>query len=141
MLWLYQRVFFGRASDEVSHHMPDLDFREYAIIVPLIVMMLWMGTFTQSFIPSISSSTALHSRADRRAPQRSMSAMPRRAPTAEPGRSWPVPANFLPTGDDYLRILPEIIMTAGGTLMLLIEPLVRQSKRTFYGAFFDRGCL
>jgi NADH-quinone oxidoreductase subunit M len=59
MLWLYQRVFFGRASDEVSHHMPDLNFREYAIIVPLIVLMVWMGTFTQSFIPSISSSTAL----------------------------------------------------------------------------------
>jgi NADH-quinone oxidoreductase subunit N len=41
-------------------------------------------------------------------------------------------ANYLPTGDDYLRILPEMIMTAGGTLVLLIEPLVRQSKRIVY---------
>ena len=32
--------------------MPDLNLREYAIIVPLIVLMVWMGTFTQSFIPS-----------------------------------------------------------------------------------------
>ena len=59
MLWLYQRVFFGRASEDLTHHMPDLNFREYAIIVPLIALMLWMGTFTQSFIPSISASTAL----------------------------------------------------------------------------------
>jgi len=59
MLWLYQRVFFGRASEEVSHHMPDLNFREYAVILPLILLMVWMGTFTQSFIPAISSSNAL----------------------------------------------------------------------------------
>jgi NADH-quinone oxidoreductase subunit M len=59
MLWLYQRVFFGRASDELSHHMPDLNIREYAIIVPLIVLMVWMGTFTQSFIPPISASNAV----------------------------------------------------------------------------------
>jgi NADH-quinone oxidoreductase subunit M len=58
MLWLYQRVFFGEASAEVSR-LPDLDLREYAICVPLIILMVWMGTFTQSFIPSISTSTAV----------------------------------------------------------------------------------
>ena len=63
MLWLYQRVFFGRASEELTHHMPDLNFREYAIIVPLIVLMVWMGTFTQSFIPPISASNAVATRA------------------------------------------------------------------------------
>jgi NADH-quinone oxidoreductase subunit M len=59
MLWLYQRVFFGRAGEDLSHHMPDLNFREYAIIVPLILLMVWMGTFTQSFIPPISASNAV----------------------------------------------------------------------------------
>jgi NADH-quinone oxidoreductase subunit M len=58
MLWLYQRVFFGRASEDLSHHMPDLNLREYVIIVPLIVLMVWMGTFTQSFLPPISASNA-----------------------------------------------------------------------------------
>src|ERR1700690_604737 len=28
MLWLYQRVFFGPVSDEVRHHVPDIDLRE-----------------------------------------------------------------------------------------------------------------
>jgi NADH-quinone oxidoreductase subunit M len=59
MLWLYQRVFFGKASEDLTHHMPDLGFREYAIIVPLIVIMVWMGTFTQSFLTPISASNAV----------------------------------------------------------------------------------
>jgi NADH-quinone oxidoreductase subunit M len=59
MLWLYQRAFFGKASEDLTHHMPDLSAREYAIIVPLIVLMVWMGTYTQSFIPPISASNAV----------------------------------------------------------------------------------
>jgi len=59
MLWLYQRLFFGRASEDLTHHMPDLNLREYVIIVPLILLMVWMGTFTQSFIPPISASNAV----------------------------------------------------------------------------------
>jgi NADH:ubiquinone oxidoreductase subunit 4 (subunit M) len=35
--------------------MPDLVPREYFVMVPLIVMMVWMGTFPQSFLPSISA--------------------------------------------------------------------------------------
>jgi NADH-quinone oxidoreductase subunit M len=55
MLWMYQRVFFGRPSEDLTHHMPDLVPREYFVMVPLIVMMVWMGTFPQSFLPSISA--------------------------------------------------------------------------------------
>jgi NADH-quinone oxidoreductase subunit N len=32
-----------------------------------------------------------------------------------------MPVNFIPTGTDYFRILPEIIMTVAGTLIMLIE--------------------
>jgi NADH-quinone oxidoreductase subunit M len=59
MLWLYQRVFFGKASEDLTHHMPELDFREYAIMVPLILLMVWMGSYTQSFLPPISASNAV----------------------------------------------------------------------------------
>jgi NADH-quinone oxidoreductase subunit M len=58
MLWLYQRVCFGKPTQEVSAF-KDLNLREYAISIPLIILMVWMGTFTQSFIPSISQSTAV----------------------------------------------------------------------------------
>ena len=32
--------------------------REWAAIIPLIALMVWMGTFTQSFMPSISAQNA-----------------------------------------------------------------------------------
>jgi NADH-quinone oxidoreductase subunit M len=58
MLWLYQRTFYGKASEGVTHHMYDLTPREWAAIVPLIALMVWMGTFTQSFLPPISAQNA-----------------------------------------------------------------------------------
>jgi NADH-quinone oxidoreductase subunit M len=52
-------VFFGKLSEDLKHHMPDIDFREFAIIVPLIVVMVWMGCYTQSFLTPISASNAV----------------------------------------------------------------------------------
>jgi NADH-quinone oxidoreductase subunit M len=58
MLWLYQRVFYGETSEEVQHHMPDLNLREWAAVVPLIVMMVWMGVYSQTFLPPVTKATA-----------------------------------------------------------------------------------
>jgi NADH-quinone oxidoreductase subunit M len=54
MLWLYQRVFFGELGEDVKHHMPDLNMREWACAVPLVIMMVWMGVYSQSFLPAVS---------------------------------------------------------------------------------------
>ena len=56
MLWLYQRAFFGPATHELSHHMPDLNLRDWVTVVPLIALMVWMGIYTQTFLPSINAS-------------------------------------------------------------------------------------
>ena len=40
-----------------------------------------------------------------------------------------MPVNFMPTGTDYLRILPEIIMTIAGTLIMLIEGWLGENKK------------
>jgi NADH-quinone oxidoreductase subunit M len=58
MLWLYQRVFFGEVSDEVKHHMPDFNPREWACVIPLVIMMVWMGMYTQTFLPAVSEANA-----------------------------------------------------------------------------------
>jgi NADH-quinone oxidoreductase subunit M len=54
MLWMYQRVFFGELGDEVKHHMPDFSAREWACMIPLVVMMVWMGIYTQTFLPAVT---------------------------------------------------------------------------------------
>jgi NADH-quinone oxidoreductase subunit M len=58
MLWLYQRVFYGETSDDLRVHMPDMNFREWAAVVPLIAMMVWMGVYSQSFLPPVTKATA-----------------------------------------------------------------------------------
>jgi NADH-quinone oxidoreductase subunit M len=59
MLWMYQRVFFGEIHHEaVKDHMPDLNGREWACMIPLVVMMVWMGMYPQTFMPNISDSTS-----------------------------------------------------------------------------------
>ena len=58
MLWLYQRVFYGPTPDSVEHHVTELSGREWACILPLIVMMVWMGTYTQTFLTPVTKATA-----------------------------------------------------------------------------------
>jgi len=58
MLWLYQRVFYGETSDDLRSHMPDMNLREWAAVVPLIAMMVWMGVYAQSFLPPVTKATA-----------------------------------------------------------------------------------
>ena len=36
--------------------MHDLNLREWACILPLLALMVWMGIYAQSFLPSISAS-------------------------------------------------------------------------------------
>jgi NADH-quinone oxidoreductase subunit M len=58
MLWLYQRVFYGEVNPEVRARVPDLKLREWAVVVPLIAMMVWMGVYSQSFLPPVGKVTA-----------------------------------------------------------------------------------
>lgn len=58
MLWMYQRVFFGALGDTVKSHMPDFNLREWVCIAPLVVMMVWMGILTQTFLPVVSETNA-----------------------------------------------------------------------------------
>ncbi|HNY39784.1 MAG TPA: NADH-quinone oxidoreductase subunit M [Bryobacteraceae bacterium] len=55
MLWMVQRTFYGETPAEVKHHVFDMTGREWAAMLPLLVLMVWMGIGTQSFLPSISA--------------------------------------------------------------------------------------
>jgi len=53
-LALPTHLLTGARRTTVAAHVYDMNPREWAAMVPLIVLMVWMGTFTQSFFPSIS---------------------------------------------------------------------------------------
>ncbi len=57
MLWMVKRVFFGPKGEIVldseknkSHALHDLSVREWAVMVPMIVMIFWMGLFPNHFM-------------------------------------------------------------------------------------------
>lgn len=56
MLWMYQRVFLGRLSREENRDLEDLNNRELAILVPLVVMAIWMGVYSNSFLRPMDDS-------------------------------------------------------------------------------------
>lgn len=44
--------------DTHGFHMPDLNTREWIAILPMLILMVWMGVAAQNFLPSISASNA-----------------------------------------------------------------------------------
>ncbi len=50
MLYLYRRVVFGELTKDDVKAMPDLNPREWAIMVPLAAVALWMGIYPESFL-------------------------------------------------------------------------------------------
>ncbi|MBP7253382.1 MAG: NADH-quinone oxidoreductase subunit M, partial [Alphaproteobacteria bacterium] len=48
MLWLYRRVFYGPSLNADAAAMPDLSFREKAMFLPLIALIIWMGVYPAS---------------------------------------------------------------------------------------------
>jgi NADH-quinone oxidoreductase subunit M len=45
MLWSTQRVFFNRMTNPLNEGISDLNLRELAVVVPLIIAMLWIGLY------------------------------------------------------------------------------------------------
>lgn len=43
MLWMYQRVMFGPLKHEENEKLIDLNAREIGLLVPLVIMMVWIG--------------------------------------------------------------------------------------------------
>jgi NADH-quinone oxidoreductase subunit M len=50
LLWLYQRVFWGKITHEENRHLADLSTRELCTLVPLVVMCFWIGLYPKPFL-------------------------------------------------------------------------------------------
>jgi NADH-quinone oxidoreductase subunit M len=58
MLYLYRRVVFGELTKDDLKDILDLNWREIAIFVPLIVLVLWMGIYPKPFFEVMDASVA-----------------------------------------------------------------------------------
>jgi NADH-quinone oxidoreductase subunit M len=56
LLWLVQRVFFGPITKEENRNVPDIAWNEVAALVPLIVLMVWIGVYPNAFLRKMTPS-------------------------------------------------------------------------------------
>jgi NADH-quinone oxidoreductase subunit M len=58
MLWMYQRVMYGEITHEENRHLSDLSPREIALLVPVVLMIVWIGVYPYTFLRPMDASTA-----------------------------------------------------------------------------------
>jgi NADH-quinone oxidoreductase subunit M len=112
MLWLYQRVFYGETKPEVRAHVLDLNRREWAAVVPLIVMMVWMGVYSQSFLAPVGKTTArVLAQSEINVSYDARNAMPHRRAGVPPAMPASTPAFFPTTASNVGQTLSSVNRT------------------------------
>ena len=56
MLWLYQRTMFGTIDNPKNEGLADLNVRELATFVPLIILAVWIGLYPSPFLRRLETS-------------------------------------------------------------------------------------
>jgi NADH-quinone oxidoreductase subunit M len=56
MLWLYQRTMFGKIENPKNEGLPDLNLREFATFVPLLILAVWIGLYPKPFLDRLETS-------------------------------------------------------------------------------------
>jgi NADH-quinone oxidoreductase subunit M len=49
MLWMYQRVIFGEVRRNENRALPDLTPREWAVLLPVLLFIFWIGVYPVPF--------------------------------------------------------------------------------------------
>ena len=56
MLWLFQRVFFGTLDNPENEKLTDCNAREVLYLMPLIILMFWIGLYPRPFLGRMEAS-------------------------------------------------------------------------------------
>jgi NADH-quinone oxidoreductase subunit M len=56
LLFMFEKVFLGPLTHEENRKLPDLNLREIAILVPLLVVIFWIGLYPRFFFDLINPS-------------------------------------------------------------------------------------
>ena len=58
LLWMVQRVFFGKVTSAKNKTLKDLSWREIGLIAPLVFLMVFMGVYPRPFLDASKDSIA-----------------------------------------------------------------------------------
>jgi NADH-quinone oxidoreductase subunit M len=59
MLYLYRRVVFGALTKDDVKAMPDISAREWLLLAPIAVVVMWMGVYPESFMAPMRKDVAV----------------------------------------------------------------------------------
>ncbi|MEW6195831.1 MAG: NADH-quinone oxidoreductase subunit M [Bacteroidota bacterium] len=58
LLWMYQRVVFGEVKNqELASHLTDMNVREFIVLIPIFVFVVWIGIYPNTFLKLTEVST------------------------------------------------------------------------------------
>ncbi len=57
LLWSYQRVFFGKTENPENQKLADLNGREWAVLIPVVICIVWIGFFPSTFLEKSAASS------------------------------------------------------------------------------------
>src|SRR5262249_46267833 len=58
MLFMFQRVMFGPVTHPENDTLPDLRLREWAVFVPLLILVFWLGVYPAPFLSRVQPALA-----------------------------------------------------------------------------------
>ncbi len=57
LLWSYQRIFFGTVDNPENKKLTDLKPREWAVLLPIVVFIVWIGFYPATFLEKSAASS------------------------------------------------------------------------------------
>jgi NADH-quinone oxidoreductase subunit M len=59
MLWMVQRVFWGPLDSPVTQKMKDISLREFFVVLPLLILVVWIGVRPTTFLSPMEAAVRL----------------------------------------------------------------------------------
>jgi NADH-quinone oxidoreductase subunit M len=56
MLWMFQRVMFGKVTNAKNLGLKDLNAREIAVLFPILIFVVWIGVYPNTFLKPMEPS-------------------------------------------------------------------------------------
>ena len=118
---MYQRVIFGEVTHEENRRLTDLSLREWAVLVPVLVLIVWIGVYPTAFT---GKTEATHRGAHRPGPEQGQ-----RGARCDDPTSYPPPS-------PSVGLLPALIVLGAAAPRAAARPAAaaRHARTTWAGS-------